>query len=59
MNELADHVIGLATGSVSEDEAVKRQMVERHLGENAVVQIDETVEAAVREKARTMKGILT
>ena len=45
-------------GSVSEDEAVKRQMVERHLGENAAVQIDEGVEAAVREKARTMKGIL-
>ncbi len=35
VNELADHVIGLATGTLSGDEAVTRSMVERHLGPSA------------------------
>ena len=58
VNELADHVIGLATGSLSEDEAIARTMVERHLGEHAVATIDADLEALVKEKSRTMKGIL-
>jgi acyl carrier protein len=32
VNELADHVIGLAVGTTSSDEAVTRIMIERHLG---------------------------
>ena len=58
VNELADHIIGLATGSLSEDEAIARTMVERHLGEGAVHNIDANIEAMVKEKSRTMKGIL-
>ena len=57
VNELADHVIGLATGALSEDQAFKQTMVERHLGESGG-EIDANVEAMVREKMRTMKGIL-
>ena len=56
VNELADHVIGLATGSVSEDEAITRTMVERHLGVDAVVDIDRV--AMVKARSATMKGIL-
>jgi|GEM_PF-1809687 len=58
VNELADHVIGLATGSVSEEDAIAKQMVERHLGDETVVKIDANVEAIMKEKVRTMKGIL-
>ena len=57
MNELADHVIGLATGALSEDQTFKQAMVERHLGEGGG-NIDANVEAMVRENMRTMKGIL-
>ena len=32
VNELADHVIGLATGTLTGDDAMTRSMVERHLG---------------------------
>ena len=35
VNELADHIIGLATGALTGDEAVTRSMVERHLGSSA------------------------
>ena len=55
VNELADHVIGLATGALSEDQAFKQAMVDRHLGDGSALQIDED---QVREKMRTMKGIL-
>ena len=54
VNELADHIIGLATGALSEDQAFKQAMVDRHLGDGAL-EIDEN---QVREKMRTMKGIL-
>lgn len=57
VNELADHVIGLATGSLSEDEAITRTMVERHLGQAAADELAESVEL-VRAKSQTMKGIL-
>ena len=58
VNELTEHVIGLATGAVSEDQAFKQAMVERHLGNGRGVEIGADVEALVREKMRTMKGIL-
>ncbi len=57
VNELADHVIGLATGSLSEDEAVARTMAERHLGSAALADLGETAEL-VKAKSQTMKGIL-
>ena len=57
VNELADHVIGLATGSLSEDEAITRSMVERHLGAKAAADLGDRVEL-VTAKSQTMKGIL-
>ena len=57
VNELADHVIGLATGSLSESDAIERTMVERHLGQVAAEDLVENVEL-VRAKSRAMKGIL-
>ncbi len=58
VNELADHVIGLATGTMSENEAIARTMMERHLGPASGLQdIGETAEL-VRAKSQTMKGIL-
>ena len=57
VNELADHVIGLATGSMSEDEAITRTMVERHLGSSALADLGDQVEL-VRSNSQTMKGIL-
>ena len=58
VNELVDHVIGLATGSMSEDEAVARTMVERHLGPSAGnKELGDNVDL-VRAKSQTMKGIL-
>ena len=32
VNELADHVIGLATGTLSGEDAITRNLVERHIG---------------------------
>ncbi len=58
VNELADHVIGLATGTLSEDEAITRTMVERHLGSSAEAHdLGDRVEQ-VRANSHTMKGIL-
>ena len=57
VNELADHVIGLATGSLSEDEAITRTMVERHLGVGALAELAGNVDL-VKAKSQTMKGIL-
>lgn len=64
VNELADHVIGLATGTLSEDEALTRTMMERHLGTEAIVDLvadkgdfDRTADL-VREKSRLLKGVL-
>ena len=64
VNELADHIIGLATGSLSEDEAITRQMIQRHLGDGAAAEaaredVDfQQATEAVRARSRTMKGIL-
>jgi phthiocerol/phenolphthiocerol synthesis type-I polyketide synthase C len=55
VNELVDHIIGLATGALSEDQALKQAMVERHLAGATVAEIDEE---KVMEKVRTMKGVL-
>jgi acyl carrier protein len=57
VNELADHVIGLATGSLSEDEAITRTMVERHLGAQAAADLGEHVEL-LAAKSQTIKGLL-
>ena len=64
VNELADHIIGLATGTVSEDEAITRQMIQRHLGDEAVNEmvkdaddLRERTEQVVA-KSQSMKGIL-
>ena len=64
VNELADHIIGLATGTVSEDEAITRQMIQRHLGEEAVSGLvkdaDELKEQTdmVLARSHSMRGIL-
>ncbi|MCX8252471.1 MAG: type I polyketide synthase [Beijerinckiaceae bacterium] len=55
VNELVDHIIGLATGALSEDQALKQAMVDRHLAGATVAEIDEE---QVMEKVRTMKGVL-
>ena len=57
VNEFADHVIGLATGSMNEDESITRTMVERHLGANAAADLVDHVEL-VTAKSQTIKGIL-
>ena len=49
VNELADHIIGLATGSLSGDEAVARSMVERHLGPSADLEAIEAAAALIKE----------
>ena len=58
VNELADHVIGLATGTMSENDAIERTMMERHLG--ATVGEHDLAERAeqVRASSQAMKGIL-
>jgi len=64
VNEMADHIIGLATGTVSEDEAITRQMIQRHLGADAVNEMasdtGELQEAAeaVKAKSQALKGLL-
>ncbi len=64
VNELADHVIGLATGDSSEDDAITREIVQRHLGAKALDELFENPadlkEAAnvVRSKSRKLKGVL-
>ena len=64
VNELADHIIGLATGTLSEDEALTRTMMERHLGADAIAemvadkdQFERTTDA-VRAKSQALKGVL-
>jgi acyl carrier protein len=57
VNELADHVIGLATGTMSDDDAVTRSMVERHLGSAGDAQTM-TVANEIRKKGQEAKGIL-
>ena len=65
VNELADHIIGLATGSLSDDEAITRQMIQRHLGAEALHELstspEELQETAdlVRARSQTLKGLLT
>ena len=58
VNELADHVIGLATGTMSEDEAIARTMVERHLGSAAAGHDLEERADQVLASSQAMKGIL-
>ena len=64
VNELADHIIGLATGSLSDDEAVTRQMIQRHLGADALSEVAASPEAlkeaaeAVKARSQTLKGLL-
>lgn len=55
ITELADHVIGLATGSVSEDDVVARGLIDRHLGGEMDSQALEPAAAKVRQKSRTLK----
>ena len=64
VNELADHIIGLATGTLNEDEALTRTMMERHLGTEAIAEIvadkegfDRTADL-VRAKSQALKGVL-
>ncbi len=64
VNELADHIIGLATGTLSEDEALTRTMMERHLGTDAIAEMvadkegfDRTADL-VRAKSQALKGVL-
>ena len=53
-----EHVIGLATGTMSEDDAIARTMMERHLGPAVGLQdIGDTADL-VRAKVQTMKGLL-
>ncbi len=54
VNELADHVIGLATGALSGDEAVTRSMVERHLGSSTDVEALDAA-AALLKKSQSVK----
>ncbi len=58
VNELADHVIGLATGTMSENDAIERTMVERHLGASVGAHELEARAEQVRANSQTMKGIL-
>ena len=64
VNELADHIIGLATGTLSEDEALTRTMMERHLGTEAIAEIVadkegfERTSDLVRAKSQALKGVL-
>ena len=64
VNELADHIIGLATGTVSDDEALTRTMMERHLGTEAIADIvadkDQFDKAAelVMARSQSLKGVL-
>ena len=64
VNELADHIIGLATGTLSEDEALTRTMMERHLGTDAIAEIVADKESfertadLVRAKSQALKGVL-
>ena len=64
VNELADHIIGLATGTVGDDEAITRQMIQRHLGDEAVSSMmkdaDELKERTemVLARSHAMRGIL-
>ena len=58
VNELADHVIGLATGTMSEDDAIKRTMVERHLGTATGLHDLEGRADEVLANSQSMKGIL-
>ncbi len=64
VNEFADHIIGLATGTLSEDEALTRTMMERHLGTDAIAemvadkeQFEKTADI-VRAKSQSLKGVL-
>ena len=57
VNELADHVIGLATGTMSEDDAIARTMAERHLGVGALAEFSDQAEL-VKANSQAMKGIL-
>ena len=57
VNEFADHVIGLATGSLSENEATTRTMVERHLGAEAASNLGQSIDL-VTAKSQTIKGLL-
>ena len=64
VNEFADHIIGLATGTLSEDEALTRTMMERHLGTDAIAemvadkeQFEKTADL-VRAKSQALKGVL-
>ena len=63
VNELADHVIGLATGSLSENHALARELVQRHLGEVALAEVIDPGEfqeraEAVHAESQKLKGVL-
>lgn len=57
VNELAEHVIGLATGALTKSEAMERSMVERHLGPVGEDLAEKT--ELIRQKSQSMKAILT
>jgi phthiocerol/phenolphthiocerol synthesis type-I polyketide synthase C len=53
VNELADHVIGLAIGTTNSDEAVTRTMIERHLGPATDRETIETANELIKGHAET------
>jgi NADPH:quinone reductase-like Zn-dependent oxidoreductase/predicted TPR repeat methyltransferase len=55
--ELAEHVIGLASGSMSQDDAVTKEMVGRHLGDVDPEALGPAAEL-VRQKSMNLKDIL-
>jgi len=56
--ELADHVVNLATGSMTGEDSIAKGMVERHLGNDVDAQALEAASALVWQKSRSVKDIL-
>jgi acyl carrier protein len=56
--ELADHVVNLATGSMTGEDSIAKGMVGRHLGNDVDAQALEAASALVWQKSRSVKDIL-
>ena len=57
VNELADHIIGLATGTLSGDDALAQTMIERHLGSSAAAAATDTTNV-IRVNSQKVTNLL-
>jgi hypothetical protein len=58
VGELAEHMIGLASESISEPDLIAKGVAKRHLGSSLEPEILDTMSERVQKKSEALKDIL-